>query len=1076
MEFRLLGPLQVLESDRPLPLGRGRQRALFALLLIHANEVVSTDRLIDELWGATPPKNALKNIQVYVSRLRKELGEGRLVTQSPGYLLHVDPSELDLGRFERFVADADGADPQLAADNLRRALEEWRGPALADVAYEPFAQAEIARLEERRWAATEQRLDADLACGRDAQLIGELESLIAVHPLREHLRAQLMLALYRSGRQADALSTYRVGQRELSDRLGLEPGEELRALEQAILRHDPALDPPRGHAERGRSDVPLPRGTVTLLFTDIEGSTRLLEERGDEYVELLAGHHRSLRGEFARHGGVEVGTQGDAFFVAFETASDALAAAAAARDALGDGPIRVRMGLHTGEPTVAGEDYVGIDVHRAARIAAAGHGGQILLSQATRDLVRPEGLRDLGVHRLKDLDAPERLYQLGEDEFPPLKTVVQTNLPVQPTPFVGRERELAEVLALLDSHRIVTLTGPGGAGKTRLALQAAAESVEEYGDGVWFVPLAAVRDPLLIEPTIARVVGGPDDLHEFLTGKRTLLVLDNLEQLLPGAADIVLRLDARILATSRSRLNVVAEQEFPVPTLPVDDGAVLFTQRARQLQPGFEPDAAVREIVERLDGLPLALELAAGRVKVLTPGQILERLGRGLDLLASGAHDAPERQRTLRGTVEWSYQLLTVDEQRLFAQLAVFAGSFTLDAAEAVCSAELDVLQSLVDQSLLRHSEDGRFFMLATIKEFALEKLCDLPEASPLSRRHDDYFLGVAEELDARERHSGMGELGAHSVIRFERELPSFRAALAGLVEDGRSEGVLRLGAALWRFWVKRTQYHDAAEWLDHASVDDPTVPLDVRAAALGAAGGIAFYVHDDVDRADAFWREGLELRRVQDDPHELAVAFSRLANLAWRRGDFDGAIANHEQSLPLFERAGSERSHLNELHWLGEVYRDRGDFENGEQILEETAARARELGFAEQLMATLHSLGDLSLDRSDPDTALRRFADALAYAVATGGRSGQIHCIAGIACALVLRGDAHAAARLWGTAEDQQRRLGYRMFLNERQRYEGLISAARERLGREYDAERRAGTGLTLEQAVAEARQHLPA
>jgi predicted ATPase/class 3 adenylate cyclase len=826
--------------------------------------------------------------------------------------------------------------------------------------------------------------------------------------------------------------------------------------------------------ERGRLEVPLPQGTVTFLFTDIEGSTRLLEERGNEYAELLAGHHHALRGEFASHGGVEVNTQGDAFFVAFAKASDALAAAAA-RDALGDGPIRVRMGLHTGEPTVTGEDYGGIDVHRAARIAAAGHGGQILLSQATRDLVRADRLRDLGVHRLKDLAAPEHLYQLGEDEFPPLTTVDQTNLPVQPTPFVGRERELAEVLALLDSHRIVTLTGPGGSGKTRLALQAAAESVERYGDGVWFVSLVAVRDPQLVEPTIARVVGGPHDLHEFLTGKRTLLVLDNLEQLLPGAADVIIRLEARILATSRSRLNVAAEQEFPVPTLPVDDGAVLFTQRARQLQPGFESDATAREIAERLDGLPLALELAAGRVKVLTPGQILERLGRGLDLLTSGTHDAPERQRALRGTVEWSYQLLAGDERRLFAQLAVFAGSFALEAAEAVCSAELDVLQSLVDQSLLRHGEDGRFFMLATIKEFALEKLRDLSDASSLRRRHDDYFLGVAEELDAREWRSGMRELSAESLSRFERELPSFRAALAGLAEDGRGEAVLRLGAALWRFWLNRAQYHDAAEWLEHAAVDDPTLPLEVRAAALGAAGGIAFYVHDDVDGAETFWREGLELRRVQDDPHELGVAFGRLASVAWRRGDFDGAIAYHEQAIPLFEQTGDEASRLTELQWLGEAYRDRGDFEDGERILEETATGARELGFDQQLTTTLHSLGDLSLDRSDPDTALRRFAEALARAIATGNRRVQIYCVAGIACALLLRGDARAAARLWGIAEDHERRLGFRMLLNERQRYESLISGAREALGSAFGAERGAGAGLTLEQAVAEARRHVP-
>src|SRR5262249_34814226 len=423
---------------------------------------------------------------------------------------------------------------------------------------------------------------------------------------------------------------------------------------------------------------------------DVEGSTRLLQETGDEYTDMLSEHRRALRDVFARHGGVEFGTEGDAFFVAFAKATDALAAASGVHEALADGPIQVRIGLHTGEPTRTAEGYEGIDVHRAARIAAAGHGGQVLLSQATRDLAGEPRVRDLGVHRLKDLAEPERLYQLGEEQFPPLKSLDQTNLPVQPTPFVGREQELADVLALLETHRIVTLTGPGGSGKTRLALQAAAESLEQFRVGVWFVPLGEVSDVQLIEPTIARVVGGPDDLHEYLAGKRTLLVLDNLEQLLPAAAETVAQLDAHILATSRVRLNVAAEQEFPVPVLPLDDAAALFTQRARQINPRFEPDAAVAQIAERLDCLPLALELAAARIKVLTPAQILERLGRSLDLLTSGAHDVPERQRTLRGAVEWSYRLLTPDEQNLFAQLAVFAGSFELEAAEAVGSADID--------------------------------------------------------------------------------------------------------------------------------------------------------------------------------------------------------------------------------------------------------------------------------------------------------------------------------------------------------------------------------------------------
>jgi predicted ATPase len=818
----------------------------------------------------------------------------------------------------------------------------------------------------------------------------------------------------------------------------------------------------------------LPAGTVTFLFTDVEGSTRLLQEAGGDYADLLAEHRRALREAFARHGGVEVGTEGDAFFVVFARASDALAAASAARAALADGPIRVRIGLHTGEPTVTEEEYVGIDVHRAARIAAAGHGGQILLSQATRDLAGADRLRDLGLHRLKDLTEPERLYQLGEDEFPPLKSLDQTNLPVQPTPFVGRERELADVLALLETHRIVTLTGPGGAGKTRLALQAAAESVEQYGDGIWFVALAAIRDPQLIEPTIAGVVGGPDDLHEFLADKRMLLVLDNLEQLLPEAADIVVRLDARILATSRTRLNVTAEQEFPLPTLALGDAAALFTQRARQTDPRFEPDAAVPQIAERLDRLPLALELAAARIKVLTPAQILERLGGSLDLLTSGAHDAPERQRTLRGTVEWSYRLLTADEQHLFARLAVFAGGFELEAAEAVCSADIDVLQSLVDKSLLRHGEDGRFFMLMTIRELALEKFRALPDAPSVRRRHDDYFLGVAEELDARERLSGMRDLTSESLDRFERELPNFRAALVGLLEHGRREGVLRLGAALWRFWLNRAQYRDAAGWLECAPMDDTTVPLDVRAAALAAGGAIALYVHDDVDQAETLWQAGLELRREKDDPRELGAAFSRLASVAWRRGDFDAAIAYHKQALPLFEQAGDQGSRLNELHFLGEAYRDRGEYDEGERLLEETAALARGLGRDQQLTSTLHSLGDLALDRADPDTALQRFAEALVHAVETGSRRVQIYCVAGIACARVQQGNDRAAARLWGMAEDQERQLGFRMLSTERQRYERLMVAARERLGAAYEVENRDGAGLTLEQAVAEARLQL--
>jgi len=402
----------------------------------------------------------------------------------------------------------------------------------------------------------------------------------------------------------------------------------------------------------------LPTGTVTFLFTDVEGSTRLLQELSDEYAGALAEHRAALRDAFARHGGVEVDTQGDAFFVAFAKASDALAAATAARDALADGPIRVRMGLHTGEPLVTEEGYVGIDVHRAARIAAAGHGGQILVSQSTRDLARAESLRDLGEHRLKDLTAPERIYQLGEGDFPGLKSLNQSNLPVQPGPLFGRTNELLEVLELLASSRLVTLSGAGGSGKTRLAVQVAAEAVDGFPDGVWFVSLAPLSDAQLVLSTVAAALGAREEVHDFLREKRLLLLLDNVEQLLPQAAPTIAGLleapHVKLLTTSRERLAVAGEQEYPVPTLRVEDAIHLFTARARQLKPSFESDEHVAQIARRLDGLPLALELAAARVKVLTAEGIAKRLDQSLALLTAGARDAPRRQQTLRATIEWS--------------------------------------------------------------------------------------------------------------------------------------------------------------------------------------------------------------------------------------------------------------------------------------------------------------------------------------------------------------------------------------------------------------------------------------
>jgi DNA-binding SARP family transcriptional activator len=463
MEFRILGPLEVVEDGHALSLGGTKQRALLACLLLRANQVVSNDRIVDELWGEAPPATAVKTIQVYISRLRKELGESRLVTRPPGYLLHVDRSELDLGRFEELLGEARGLHPEAAADVLRDALALWRGPALADLAHEPCAQADVARLEELRLTAVEERIEADLANGRDAELIGELEALVAEHPLRERLRGQLMLALYRSARQAEALEVYQAARRTLVEELGLEPSSALQRLEQAILRQDRSLD----LAE-------LPSGAVTFLFTDIEGSTALLKQLRERYADVLADHASLLRAAFSRHSGHEIDTQGDSFFVAFQSARDALLAAVTAQRSLaehdwpGGADIRVRMGIHTGHAEVAAGRYLGLSVHRAARIAAAGHGGQILVSQTTHNLLEDEEeadgdaqLDDLGTHRLKDLDRPVHLYQAVAPglrrDFPPLRLLEA----VPPLDSVATERAiLAVAFGPRSVGPVLALAGP----------------------------------------------------------------------------------------------------------------------------------------------------------------------------------------------------------------------------------------------------------------------------------------------------------------------------------------------------------------------------------------------------------------------------------------------------------------------------------------------------------------------------------------------------------------------------------------------------------------------------------------
>ncbi|HEU4750887.1 MAG TPA: adenylate/guanylate cyclase domain-containing protein, partial [Acidimicrobiia bacterium] len=597
----------------------------------------------------------------------------------------------------------------------------------------------------------------------------------------------------------------------------------------------------------------LPTGIVTFLFTDIEGSTRLLQRLGDGYTSVLATHSRILRDEIAQAGGTVVSTEGDSFFAVFVNPRSALVAASEAQRRLNQeswpdqSEVRVRMGVHTGEGTHGGDNYAGLDVHRAARIGACGHGGQIVLSQATALIVGsslPAGtsLRELGSYHLKDIEQTEPLYQLVIDgvhaDFPPLRTIdtVPNNLPIQLTSFVGR-RDVEGVAAAIDSSRLVTLTGPGGTGKTRLSLQVAAELTGSFADGVWFVPLAPITDPDLVTPTVSSMLGlqasleDPDRrLTEYLKSKEILLVLDNLEQVLTAGERVKVWLQGapglKVLASSRIPLRISGEREYPVPplllpnphdigtpeTLATYESVALFVDRARASRPDFELKIGnaqhVAAIVARLDGLPLAIELAASRIKVLSPAAILERLSSRLSLLTGGARDLPERQRTLRGAIEWSYELLDSDHQMLFNCLGVFGGSFALAQCESICGPDLaidvlDGLATLVDHSLLRAvatADEPRFAMLETIRELAEEHLDGAPFEPALRGRHAEVFAGLARGVSFHFTR----ENSRQWLDRIALDHDNLRIAINFAIGQGNADLAFSFCFALWRFWQMR--------------------------------------------------------------------------------------------------------------------------------------------------------------------------------------------------------------------------------------------------------------------------------
>jgi predicted ATPase/class 3 adenylate cyclase len=788
----------------------------------------------------------------------------------------------------------------------------------------------------------------------------------------------------------------------------------------------------------------LPSGTVTFLFTDVEGSTRLLHELGPEpYAAALGEHRRLLRDAVAASGGVEVDTQGDAFFVAFPTAEGAATAALAASEALADGPIRVRIGLHTGVATVTDEGYVGLEVHRAARIAALGHGGQILVSPTTAPLLDTAMLlRDLGQHRLKDFDGLVRLSQLGEGEFSALRTPGSVDLPTPATAFVGREQELFAAVSLVYERdpRVLTILGPGGTGKTRFAIELARLLAEDAEGGTVFAALAPLRDPGLVRSAIADSLGAtaPDvaAIAARVADRRTHVVCDNLEQLLPAAAAPLSELAAavptlRLIVTSREALRVQGETELDLPPLDPEEAVVLFCERARAVRPDVSASEAVTRLCERLDRLPLALELAAARTKLLPPEILLERLGGRLDLL-KGTRDADERHATLRATIAWSHDLLDDDERRLFARLAVFRSGCTLESAEAVCEAELDTLASLLDKSLLRRRTgrlgEERFWMLETIREFAADQLAEALEEGEVRKRHARRMLEIA-----RTAHPRDADL-ATDLPALLAERDDLRGALDWAEENDPLLG-LELAISLQGLWNASAPGEGVRRFAVLLERAGP-VPPELHAEALRVYSGTADLAGQD-ELAAQLGEESLRIYRELGDERGIATIEHMLAVAAWRREDWPRVreLTEHSMTLargrfPTIETSG---------YWLlGQIALADGDLEGATQLTRQGAQQAHAEGWSWWESGQLHELLMLALQAGDLEQGEQEGQAALRIEREQENRVWALYTIAGIAQVALARGDKERAGVLWGAAEAEGGRLP--RWPNERARRGGAL------------------------------------
>ena len=911
-----------------------------------------------------------------------------------------------------------------------------------------------------------------------------------------------------------------------------------------------------------RADALLPTGTVTFLFTDIEGSTRLWEQDAERMRPALARHDALVRTAVEGHRGNVVKMIGDGVHAVFEDPLDAVGATLQLQQALADPEatngvaLRVRCGLHLGVVEHRDNDFFGTAVNRAARIMAAAHGGQVIVSQAVADrlahrLPQAVSLRDLGAVRLRDLASPERIYQVVHpqlrQDFPALRSLMATpnNLAQQVTSFVGRERELAEAKKLLATTRLATLLGAGGLGKTRLSLHVAVEVLDDYPDGVWFVELAPIADPRLLAQAVASVLGVKEEagrpvqeaLLKFVKDRQLLLVLDNCEHLLQGCAELAKQLlqagaQVKLLATSREPLHVAGETTYPVPSLSVPEPRLriahtaltqyeairLFVDRAIQAQPAFALTAQnatqVADICRRLDGIPLALELAAVRVRALSVETIAARLSDRFRLLTGGYRTALPRQQTLRACIDWSYDLLTEPERALLRRLAVFAGGWTLEAAEAVgadrdvaANAVLDLLTQLVEKSLVAMEADGRRYrQLETVRQYAQDRLHESGDGEAVRERHRDYFLALAEGAEPKL----MGAEQAEWLQHLEEEHENLRSALKwSLGETGTADG-LRLCGALQRFWYTRGHLAEGREWcarvLDKSGAEERTRE---RAKALNAAGSLA-YLQSDYPAAKVWQEDSLTIQRHLGDRIGIAGSLNNLGNLAREQGDASGARAMYEEALALRREMRDRRGMFGSLANLAYVLHEQGDTASARVLFGESLAIARELGdrggialtlinlgdvayeqgdhgaargLSEEGLAIMRELGDrmgtstalqvlgnVALDQDDYPGAAPFYREGLMIRQALGNRRGTVYSLEGVAAVLAGCGTALRAARIWGAAGRLREEIGLPLPPNDLREYNGHVDAARASAGDDeaFDVAWQEGRALTLEQAIA--------